>query len=146
MSKSDDVGTTLRKRLTPRERLALFERERGLCAVCGLKIRGKFIDEHARALGLGGSNDPSNRKIAHPRCAAIKTREQDMPRINKAKAQKRAHHGLKAPKGSPLASRNDLPSKDAGKASKAHERVERLLPPRRGGIAAQFGIVKGKSK
>jgi len=143
---NDDVGTTPRKRLTPRERLALFERERGLCAVCGLKIRGKFIDEHARALGLGGSNDPSNRKIAHPRCAAIKTRTEDMPRIVKAKAQKRAHHGLKAPKGPALASRNDLPAKDAGKASKAHERVERLLPPRRGGIAAQFGIVKGKSK
>jgi len=139
---SDDVGTTPRKRLTPRERLALFERERGLCAVCGLKIRGKFIDEHARALGLGGSNDPSNRKIAHPRCAAIKTSEQDMPRIVKAKAQKRSHHGLKASKGPPLESRNDLPAKDPSKAEKAHARIERLLPPRRGGLAVRFGIVK----
>ena len=143
---NDDVGTTPRKRLTPRERLALFERRRGICCVCGLKIRGDFIDEHWRALGLGGSNDPSNRDIAHVKCAAIKTRVEDMPRIVKAKRQKRAHHGLKAPKGPPLTSRNDLPAKDAGKAKSAHERVERLMPPRRGGIAAQFGIVGKEEK
>ena len=75
--KSDDVGTTPRKRLTPRERLALFERKRGICSICGLKIRGSFIDEHWRALGLGGSNDPSNRDIAHPKCAAVKALTRD---------------------------------------------------------------------
>jgi len=139
---TDDVPTTPRKRLTPRERLALFERRKGICCVCGQKIRGEFVDEHWRALGLGGSNDPSNRDIAHVKCAALKTRDQDMPRIVKAKAQKRAHHGLKAPKGPPLESRNDLPAKDPSKAEKAHARIERLLPERRGGIAKQFGIVK----
>jgi 5-methylcytosine-specific restriction protein A len=97
-----DVGTTERKPLTPTQRLKLFEREKGLCCICGLKIVGKFIDEHKRALGLGGSNDPDNRGVAHPKCAEVKTREEDMPRINKAKAQKKAQHGIKAMDGPKL--------------------------------------------
>ena len=92
---TEDVGTTKRKPLTPTERLALFEREHGLCCICGNTIFGKFIDEHKRALGLGGSNDPKNRGVAHPKCADAKTHDEDMPRINKAKAQKKAAHGIK---------------------------------------------------
>jgi len=93
-----DVGTTPRKPLTPTQRLALFEREHGKCCICGLKIVGSFIDEHKRALGLGGGNEPENRGVAHPKCAAIKTHDQDMPAITKAKAQKRAALGIKAEK------------------------------------------------
>jgi hypothetical protein len=93
---TEDVGTTPRKPLTPTQRLALFEREKGLCCVCGGKIVGAFIDEHLRALGLGGSNDPDNRGVAHPKCADAKTHDEDMPRINKAKAQKKAQHAIKA--------------------------------------------------
>ena len=69
-----DVGTTPRKKLTPRQRLALFERRKGICCICGNKIVGDFIDEHWRALGLGGSNDQTNRDIAHKPCAEIKTK------------------------------------------------------------------------
>lgn len=89
-----DVGTTKRTKLSPTQRLALFERRNGICYVCHQKIIGSFIDEHVIPCGLGGSNDPSNRDIAHPKCAADKTR-QDMRRINKAKAQKKAAHGIK---------------------------------------------------
>jgi hypothetical protein len=103
-----DVGTTERKKSTPTQRLKLFEKEKGICCLCGLKISGKFIDEHRRALGLGGSNDPKNRGVAHVKCADAKTRGEDMPRIVKAKAQKRAQHGIKAAKARPLKSRNDL--------------------------------------
>lgn len=99
-----DLGTTPRKPLTPRQRLKLFEDEKGLCCICGLKIVGKFIDEHKRALALGGSNDLDNRGVAHPKCAAVKTHDEDMPRIVKAKAQKRAAHGIKAAKGKPIQS------------------------------------------
>jgi hypothetical protein len=106
---TEDVGTTARKPLTPRQRLALFERKRGRCCVCGLKIMGSFIDEHWRALGLGGSNDPSNRDIAHRECAVRKTRV-DMTMIALAKRQKSAAHGIKKP-GTPLQSRNDLPGR-----------------------------------
>jgi hypothetical protein len=102
-----DVGTTARKQSTPTQRLKLFEKEKGICCLCGLKITGKFIDEHKRALGLGGSNDPKNRGVAHVKCADAKTKREDMPRIVKAKAQKRAQHALKTVKR-PLKSRNDL--------------------------------------
>lgn len=99
-----DVGTTERKPLTPTGRLKLFEREGGICCICGGKIVGKFIDEHKRALGLGGSNDPDNRGVAHPKCAEIKTHDEDMPRIVKAKAQKRAELGIKKATAKPIQS------------------------------------------
>jgi hypothetical protein len=118
-----DVGTTKRKPLTPTGRLKLFEDEGGICCICGQPIIGKFIDEHKRALGLGGSNARSNRGIAHPKCAAIKTQEQDMPAINKAKAQKRAAHGLKPPP------RQQIKSRGFEKAAPQTDRIG--LPARR---------------
>lgn len=120
---TEDVGTTKRKPLTPTQRLALFERKKGICCVCGLKICGKFIDEHWRALGLGGSNDLSNRDIAHPACADIKTRKQDIPAINKAKAQKKAALGIKREPRQEIKSRG-FPAKERN--------TDRLpIPPRR---------------
>ena len=93
-----DVGTTPRKPLTPTQRLKMFEAHGGRCVVCGNLIRAgsPFIDEHITPLGLGASNDDSNRGPAHVTCAGIKT-EADMERINKAKAQKKAALGIKAP-------------------------------------------------
>ena len=71
---TEDVGTTPRKPLSPKERLAIFERERGICCLCERPITDrKWIDEHKRALGLGGSNEPENRGIAHIACADLKT-------------------------------------------------------------------------
>lgn len=134
MSDAEDVSTTKRKRLSRRQRLALFERYKGLCAVCGNKIVGDFIDEHWRALGLGGSNGEDNRVIAHPKCAAAKTKD-DMERINKAKDQKQAAHGIKRERRK-LESRNDLPKREKGEP--------KALPPRRGGIAAQYGLTERK--
>jgi 5-methylcytosine-specific restriction protein A len=93
---SEDVATTKRKPLTPTQRLALFEAYKGLCCVCGFKIHlgEKWIDEHLRALGLGGTNQWDNRGPAHVKCAEIKT-VGDMAAINKAKAQKRSALGIK---------------------------------------------------
>ena len=104
---TEDVTTTKRKPLTPAERLKLYEENKGLCGICGLKIYAgeKWIDEHMKALGLGGSNDKGNRKPVHLRCAEVKTREEDMPRINKAKAQKKAHLGIKRESTRPMQSR-----------------------------------------
>jgi hypothetical protein len=99
-----DIGTEPRKPLSPMKRLRIFEMRGGLCCVCTNRITAgePFIDEHGRALGLGGSNDDGNRYIAHVKCAAIKTREEDMPRIAKAKRQKASSLGLKRSKGRPL--------------------------------------------
>ena len=99
----EDVGTTKRKPLTPTGPGAIRARARNLLHLRQEKIVGKFIDEHKRALGLGGSNDPDNRGVAHPKCAEVKTHE-DMPRINKAKAQKKAQHGIKPVDSKPIVS------------------------------------------
>ncbi len=101
-----DIGTTKRERLSPSKRLAIWEMRKGICCICGVRIVGrKWIDEHGRALGLGGSNDDGNRYVAHVSCAAIKTHEEDMPRIVDAKAQKRAHLGIKDDRRAKIASR-----------------------------------------
>ena len=105
-----DVGTTKREKLTPTERLKMFEDHGGICKICTRKITPgeKWIDEHGRALGLGGSNSKKNRYPVHVACAAVKTHDEDMPRINKAKAQKKAALGIKKEPTTPLQSRNDL--------------------------------------
>lgn len=92
-----DVPTTPRKPLTPTQRLKLFEAHKGICALCGREIRAgePWIDEHIRPLGLGGTNDLDNRTPVHVACAQAKTRNEDMPRITKAKRQKMAALGIK---------------------------------------------------
>lgn len=92
-----DVPTTPRKPLTPTQRLRLFEAHKGTCALCGREIRSgeKWIDEHLRALGLGGSNDLDNRAPVHVACAKAKTDKEDIPRIAKAKRSKMAALGIK---------------------------------------------------
>jgi 5-methylcytosine-specific restriction endonuclease McrA len=104
-----DLGTTKRKPLTPTQRLKLFEDHKGICVVCGGKINfgEAWIDEHVRALGLAGTNDMDNRAPAHVKCAEAKTHNEDMPRITKAKAQKRAALGIKRD-GPKLQSANTL--------------------------------------
>lgn len=124
-----DVSTTERKRLTPSQRLKIFELRKGMCCICSLPIVGrKWIDEHGRALGLGGSNDDGNRYVAHITCAAIKTREEDMPRIVKAKAQKRAHLGLKPAPVRPLSGAPFRPSQRT--VDRASRGPKQALPPR----------------
>ena len=102
-----DVGTTPRKPLTPTQRLKLFEAHGGKCALCGLQIQAgeKWIDEHLRALGLGGSNDLDNRAPVHVACAKAKTNNEDIPRIAKAKRQKMAALGIRRSTGQKIVSR-----------------------------------------
>lgn len=92
-----DVGTTRRTKLSATKLLAIWERERGKCMVCEASLQvGKFIYEHVRPLGLGGEDHPSNIRLTCLSCANAKTRNEDMPRINKAKAQKKRALGIKA--------------------------------------------------
>lgn len=104
---STDVGTTKRKRLTPRQRLAIWERDRGVCALCHCAINGikeKWIVEHMIALELGGADDESNMAVVHKLCADEKTNgsKGDHARAAKAKRVKRAHIGIKDEKRSPM--------------------------------------------
>ncbi len=104
-----DVTTTPRKSLTPTQRLKLFEKHKGICCLCGNKICAgePWIDEHKRALGLAGSNDPENRAPAHVKCAELKTygKDGDLARIAKAKRQKMKHLGIRKPNRPKIRSR-----------------------------------------
>jgi len=119
-----DVGTTPRKPLSPRERLKLFESHGGRCVICKQPIRSgeRWIDEHIIPLGLGGSNDMSNRGPAHFKCAETKTSD-DLPRIAKAKRSKMAALGIRRD-GPKIASPGFAASKKEPRITK------QALPPR----------------
>lgn len=96
----EDVGTTIRGRLTPHRRLRVWEKTGGRCVLCAAKIDGgreRWIAEHIRALELGGTDDLENMGPAHEACALEKTRE-DHRQAARAKRQKIRHIGAEAPK------------------------------------------------
>lgn len=70
-----------RKRLTKKQRAFIFERDKGICCLCGVKILAgeKWRDEHVKPLWLAlpddevSLNDLANRKPAHVECAQSKT-------------------------------------------------------------------------
>ena len=130
---SEPIGTTRRERLSPRKRLALLESFGHKCALCGRPIEPDegFVDEHLRALGLGGTNRFDNRAPVHIACAAVKTKG-DMARINKAKDQKARHYGIKPEGAGKIRSAGfrkfERPSRIGA------ERIEKAPPPRQGGL------------
>lgn len=104
---SADVGTTKRKRLTPKQRLAIWERDKGVCALCNHAINGvkeKWIVEHMIALELGGPDDESNMAVVHKACADEKTngKSGDHAKAAKAKRVKQKHIGITDQKRSPM--------------------------------------------
>ena len=95
---SEDMGTTKRGNLSARRKLAIWEREKGKCMVCGVKlVTGKFIFEHVRALELGGTDTDDNIRLTCKGCATEKTK-QDHSNAAKAKRKKSATLGLKQSK------------------------------------------------
>ncbi len=96
----DNVGTTVRRRLTPHRRLQVWEKTGGTCVLCDERIDGpreRWIVEHIRALELGGVDDLSNMGPAHEACALAKTQD-DHRRTARAKRQKIRHIGAEASK------------------------------------------------
>jgi 5-methylcytosine-specific restriction endonuclease McrA len=100
---TEDVGTTPRRKLSTRDRLAVWEEHRGVCCICAAKIQvgEAWIVEHRRALELGGADTRENMAPAHERCARAKTKD-DHARTAKAKRVKAKHIGAKAPSRNPL--------------------------------------------
>ncbi len=126
-----DVGTTVRKALTPTQRLKMFEAHKGMCVLCGAKIQAgePWIDEHVTALGLSGSNDLRNRGPAHRKCAEAKTygSDGDLAKVAKAKRQKMRHLGIAKAKR-PLEGRGFDKAPPQRRASTP---LTKSLPPRR---------------
>lgn len=113
-----DVGTTPRKKLTPRQRLSIWERDKGVCCLCRAPIDGvreKWIVEHLRALELGGEDVEANMGVAHAKCADHKThgKDGDHAKAAKAKRVKSKHLGI-------AKSKNPLPG---GKGSKWKKKI-----------------------
>ena len=102
---------SVRRRISTRERLRIFQGEGGVCHVCVRKVQpGEAWDvSHEVPLELGGEDGGDNLRVAHRKCHAAITREQDIPAIAKAKRREAAHLGAKAP------SRNPLPGSRASK-------------------------------
>jgi 5-methylcytosine-specific restriction enzyme A len=88
---------TSRRSLSPLQRERIFLANGGVCHLCGRKIRaGEPWDvSHDRPLALLGEDGGDNLKVAHRACHAIQTREQDAPRIAKAKRQSAKHLGIR---------------------------------------------------
>ena len=84
----------VRKPLTDLQRAKMFRDHDGICCICKEKIQvtEKWIDEHERALAMGGTNDPDNRGPAHKACAKIKTKD-DMGQIAEAKRREAKYIG-----------------------------------------------------
>lgn len=95
---SEDVGTTPRRKLSARDRLAVFERCHGQCT-CGRKVQvGEYWQaDHPRALGLGGADNPAELVVLGECCLPAKNAD-DMRRIAKAKRQKTRHIGIRKPR------------------------------------------------
>lgn len=92
-----DVPTTPRGNMSPTRRLRIWEAHAGVCILCKTKIDGvreKWIVEHVRALGLGGSDDDANLGPAHETCRRVKDKD-DVAAIAKSKRAKMRHLGIK---------------------------------------------------
>lgn len=114
-----------RKHISRTERTRLFALHGGICHICNGKIhgeRGEAWDvSHVIPLGLGGDDDDVNRMLAHRKCHRVRTSEQDIPWIAKAKRIRAAHEGAKAP------SRNPLPG---GRRSRWRKKLNGEVVPR----------------
>jgi 5-methylcytosine-specific restriction endonuclease McrA len=120
---TSELGTTRRSRLSPRVRLAIWERAKGICVLCDRRIDGvreRWIIEHIRALELGGQDEPDNMGPAHATCAQAKTRD-DHQRAAKAKRQKIRHLG---------ADKNKRPF-PCGKQSRWKRKIDGSIVPRK---------------
>lgn len=95
---TEDMGTTKRGNLSARRKLAIWEREKGKCMLCGVKlVTGKFIFEHVRALELGGADTDDNIRLTCKGCATEKTK-QDHSTAARAKRKKTSVLGIKQSK------------------------------------------------
>lgn len=89
----------IRRPMSTTRRLQIWERHKGVCVLCEIKIDGvreKWIIEHVIALGLGGADNDGNCGPAHETCRRAKDKV-DVPAIAKVKRIRAKHLGAKKP-------------------------------------------------
>ncbi len=126
-----------RRRLSTRDRAALFERDNGICHMCGLRIEAgqEWEASHRIPLACGGADDMSNLSPAHKRCHRERTSDVDQPWIAKVRHQRDAHTGARVSK-TPLRSGNSL--KRERREPKRLDRSKICAGP--SALARRFGI------
>lgn len=85
-----------RRRISAKERLAIFTASDGVCHICGGKIDGgreRWDVEHVIPLNLGGEDGGDNLKPAHPACHAGKSKI-DARNAAKAKRMRQRTSGV----------------------------------------------------
>ncbi|EDM70802.1 HNH nuclease [Roseobacter sp. AzwK-3b] len=89
-----------RREFSNRTRFQAWERARGKCEECGVKLnvgdRREF--DHRIPCGLGGDNSLENCVVLCAACHRDKTDTEDIPRIAKAKRVAAKHTGAFRPK------------------------------------------------
>lgn len=108
-----------------------YRRAEGKCQKCGIQFDTKNRPEYDHIVmdAYSGDNSLANCQVLCKRCHAEKTGKKDIPANAKAKRLARARIGIT--------------NKGSLKRGKSHKtpKIKKTLPPRRGGIAAQFGLV-----
>lgn len=124
-----------RKPLTKKQRVQLFFERKGECCICHGKIHigEKWIDEHETALALGGTNEMSNRGLAHIDCAKDKTKV-DVKHIAKAKRVEAKHIGANKPVA-------NIQSRGFGSRLKSNDKAARIAANHQGHVARMMAKV-----
>ena len=120
-----------RHEFTDKVKRQAYKRASGKCQKCGIQFDTKNKPEYDHIImdALSGDNSLANCQVLCKTCHAEKTGKKDIPANAKAKRLADQQIGIKH-KGSLKRGKNKL------------EKIKKTLPPRRGGIAAQFGLVE----
>lgn len=114
----------MRRRISTRERVDIFQRNGGICHLChGAITAGQAWEvSHDTPLELGGADEGDNLKPAHAKCHRVHTATVDVPTIRLAQRREAIHIGAKAP------SRNPMPF---GRSSKLKRKLDGTVVERR---------------
>lgn len=88
-----------RRRLSTRDRAAVFATHEGVCCFCRGRIQAgeRWHVHHETPLELGGADDCSNWVPAHEKCHRSHTAAVDVPNIARAKRLEAKHFGAHTP-------------------------------------------------
>lgn len=95
----EDYGTVTihpRVSVSKNKAVSIFDANKGVCGLCGLKIhapKDKWHIAHIKARAMGGSNETYNLKPAHDTCNLQEAYKEVTPQVAVAKRRRAAHLG-----------------------------------------------------
>lgn len=133
---------TARRPLTRAQRVRIFDRSKGVCHLCGTKIRvgERWEAEHVVPLWLDGEDKPENMAPAHIACHQQKTSGEATDRA-KTDAQRANYLGIQKPgKKLPAGRRSNITKKLNGEVV---PRVKERGAKDRAAIEARYSFLNG---